>query len=112
MSLKEDFTGQNVEKQSWLPTKFFQKSQNMYGQGRKCKKNSKNPGTVPVPGKGAPLSISSLRSLWPYVKSSNLQLSKHSALESTSLSLISHWPVPVREDSPLDVLLTFFPVTV
>ena len=22
----------------------------MYGQGRKCKKNSKNPGTVPVPG--------------------------------------------------------------
>ena len=39
-------------------------------------------------------------------------ISKHSALVSTSLYLISHWPIPVREDSPLDVLLTFFPVTV
>ena len=39
-------------------------------------------------------------------------LSKHFALVSTSLSLISRWPIPVREDSPLDVLLTFFPVTV
>ena len=44
--------------------------------------------------------------MFPYVKSSNKQLSKHSALVSTSLSLISHW---VREDSLLDVLLTFSP---
>ena len=40
------------------------------------------------------------------------QLSKHSALVSTSLSLISCWQIPVKEDSPLDALLTFFSVTV
>ena len=35
MSLKEDFIGQNVEKQSWLPTNFFFKSQNIHMDNEK-----------------------------------------------------------------------------
>ena len=35
MSLKEDFIRQNVEKQSWLPTKFFFKSQNIHMDNEK-----------------------------------------------------------------------------
>ena len=48
MSLNEDFIGQNLEKQSWLPTKiFFKTKKHTYRPWKKCKKN---PGTAPVPG--------------------------------------------------------------
>ena len=51
MSLKEDFIGQNVEKQSWLPTKIFFKSQNIHMDNEKnAKIFFKNSGTSPVLG--------------------------------------------------------------
>ena len=50
MSLKEDFIGQNVDKQSWLPTNFFFKSQNMQMDNeKKCKiKFKKKPWHSPI----------------------------------------------------------------
>ena len=48
MSLKEDFIGKNVEKQSLLPTIFFLNLKMCIWIMKKCKK--KHPGTDPVPG--------------------------------------------------------------
>ena len=51
MSLKEDFIGQNIEKQSWLSTNFFFRYQSILMDYEKnAKKIKKKPGTDPVPG--------------------------------------------------------------